>query len=556
MQVRHQLLLASAVVLFGLGGLTWRGVAVIQRDEATTSALLGQTLHAVDDARRGQAEFNLADSAMKATRNAATLPDADTAAGNFASHYGKFAISWASLRQELTEPALLASASRTMDMVLAWKRSANPYLPGQHAGTRELALPDVIEKQRRDVSAGIDSLVDELDSYAARAQSDMHAVSSREIEVFLALGACTILVMLGSLAWVFAAVDGGLTAARRSAGRIAAGDLGTKVPRGSHNEFGRLLGDLETMRLELAQRAQLVEAASQETARGRAEAETKRDRLFSLSNQFNDMSVALAARLQDAAKSLRETAQDMAESARLSQQKSGEVAEAAGSASSDVQTVASAAGQLTSAINEITQQVAKSASLTDRTVQDARATDRIVRALAEGTEQIGQVVSIISDIASRTNLLALNATIEAARAGEAGKGFSVVASEVKSLAQQTAKATAEIGEQIKRLQGASNEAVSAINQIGGRVGEMQAIGAAIASAMEQQSAATAQIASTVHRTSLSTRQVSDNISDVLTVAQQTGAAAGLVLTAACDVSGQAAELSAEVGRFVANVRAA
>ena len=186
---------------------------------------------------------------------------------------------------------------------------------------------------------------------------------------------------------------------------------------------------------------------------------------------------------------------------------------------------------------------------------DARRTDQVVRALAEGAQQIGEVVSLISSIAGQTNLLALNATIEAARAGEAGRGFAVVAGEVKGLAAQTARATDDISKQIGRIQGATQEAVSAIGGIAATIDEVSRIAAAIAEAVEQQGVATREIARNVQEAAQGARMVSETIVDVSSGAQETGRAAGQVLEGAGTLSGQAEGLRGEVGRFLAEVRA-
>ena len=178
-----------------------------------------------------------------------------------------------------------------------------------------------------------------------------------------------------------------------------------------------------------------------------------------------------------------------------------------------------------------------------------------MRALADGAEKIGEVVGLITTIASQTNLLALNATIEAARAGDAGKGFAVVASEVKSLANQTARATEEIGTQIGQIQAATKEAVAAIRGITTTIDEVSAIATTIASAVEEQGAATAEIARNVQQTAQAARDVTVNISGISETANETGAAAGHLLGAASDLSKQAERLSAEVDSFVAGIRA-
>jgi methyl-accepting chemotaxis protein len=150
----------------------------------------------------------------------------------------------------------------------------------------------------------------------------------------------------------------------------------------------------------------------------------------------------------------------------------------------------------------------------------------------------------------------LNATIEAARAGEAGRGFAVVANEVKSLASQTAKATDEISAQVSAMQGATAEAVQAIEGIGRTIGAINEIASAISVAVEQQGSATKEIARNVQEAAHGTGQVSSNISAVHQAADKTGSAASKVLSSAEQLGGQAKTLRADVDRFLANIRAA
>jgi methyl-accepting chemotaxis protein len=221
-----------------------------------------------------------------------------------------------------------------------------------------------------------------------------------------------------------------------------------------------------------------------------------------------------------------------------------------------VQTVASATEELTSSISEIGRRVAQSTEIAARAVGNARRTGDTARSLAEGAQKIGDVVTLIRSIAEQTNLLALNATIEAARAGEAGRGFAVVASEVKSLAEQTAKATSEISEQITSIQTASDETVAAIQDVVNVITEIDQIGVAIASAIEQQGSATTEISRSVQDAARGTRDVNSNISGVQQAADQTGQAAQQVLSAASQLSSQSRDLAGQVNRFLSEVRAA
>lgn len=215
-----------------------------------------------------------------------------------------------------------------------------------------------------------------------------------------------------------------------------------------------------------------------------------------------------------------------------------------------MQSVASATLQLGASVNEIARQVHESSAIATEAVGQAKKTDDRVNELAQAAERIGEVVNLITAIASRTNLLALNATIEAARAGEAGRGFAVVAQEVKELASQTAKATGDISAQIATMQTATQEAITAIKGISATINRIAEIATTIAAAVEEQGAATQEIARNVQDAASGTTQVADKLTDVSRGAGETGSASAQVL------SGESSRLKLEVETFLKTVRAA
>jgi len=295
------------------------------------------------------------------------------------------------------------------------------------------------------------------------------------------------------------------------------------------------------------------------TAESEAENEVKMRRagvLDGLTRALEAKVSELVGGLSSASATMEDTAQSMSSTASATKRQAAVVAAASERTSSNVQTVASATEELTSSIAEIGRQIAQSTQIATRAVDNARSTGDTARALAEGEQKIGNVVTLIQNIAAQTNLLALNATIEAARAGEAGKGFAVVASEVKSLAGQTAKATSEISEQIAAIQTASDQTVAAIKNVVDVIGEIDQIGVAIATAIEQQGAATTEISRSVQDAARGTQDVNTNISGVQRAADETGTAANQVLGAAEQLSSQSRELAGHVNRFLSDVRAA
>ncbi|WP_120010004.1 globin-coupled sensor protein [Teichococcus vastitatis] len=245
-----------------------------------------------------------------------------------------------------------------------------------------------------------------------------------------------------------------------------------------------------------------------------AETASRRQAAEQVAGAFEAKMLGVAREIDRSAQEFVETAGQIASAASHSADRAGMAAGAAVEASSGVQTMAAAAEQLSASVSEINRRIVQSAAMAERAVADARHTDGVVQALAEGAGRIGDVVQLISSIAGQTNLLALNATIEAARAGEAGKGFAVVASEVKSLASQTARATDEISQQIAQTQAATQKAVEAIRGIAGTINNINELIAAIAASVQEQGTATAEIARSAAQSAAHNGKVDQLMSDI------------------------------------------
>lgn len=332
--------------------------------------------------------------------------------------------------------------------------------------------------------------------------------------------------------------------------RVASGDLTISAETLSgQDEIGRLEAALGVFRSNALERQRL-----EQSARSEAERERHRQvRLDALIATFKGRISTYLDSLGTKTGSMRNSASVLSDVAGHATREAGAARTASSATAHDVETVARTAEALIASIREIAQQTQRTSVVVDDTNAVAAHTQNQVGQLADLTDRIGAVVSTIRAIAEQTNLLALNATIEAARAGEAGRGFSVVASEVKQLASQTAKATEEIASEIANVQQATRTAVGAIGEITSRIGEIKTVAGLVSAAMAEQDASTRSIVAAIESAAAGANQATGNADTVTTSIEETTRQAGEVRVVSDELGEVTKELSTAVDGFLTAV---
>jgi methyl-accepting chemotaxis protein len=369
----------------------------------------------------------------------------------------------------------------------------------------------------------------------------------------LLVALATIASLLVILNLIIRSITRPLQRVSENVGKLASGNMHVRI---TDNDRRDEVGEIAKA-LEVFQRSLIANEQAQDAERLRLSREE--ERLAAMQRVLDAFEVeinAISQQVENAAQSMQGFANSLRSSADNTNILSATVTSAATQAAANVSMVAAATEELTSSIHEITRQVDDSTQVSTKAVDQARSARQMIDALAQAAGRIGDIVALISEIAEQTNLLALNATIEAARAGEAGKGFAVVASEVKSLANQTAKATEDITAQISGMQQAVGQVVDAIGMIGETIEVISSTTNQVALAVEQQGVATQEISRNVQEASTGTQAVSSSIEGVTQSAGQTQQVAHQVMQAA-DMLGEISQrLGGEVGSFILRIKQA
>ncbi|WJR80690.1 methyl-accepting chemotaxis protein [Bradyrhizobium sp. NP1] len=377
--------------------------------------------------------------------------------------------------------------------------------------------------------------------------------SNRQLAyVLTALGALALVLVGVGVFIIYRSIARPLSAITSTIRQVAAGAEAVEVPHVERpDEIGALARAIRIFQEAMERNRKLNQQVSEEST-----ARSERTRRIEASvEEFRAAIGAMLRAVKNNASMMRQTAETIT---RVASDANGRAVAAAGAteqAASNVAAVAGAAEELSASVQEIGRQVNQSAAAVEQTGQRTEKSINEIEGLAAATQRIDGVLGLIQAIAEQTNLLALNATIEAARAGDAGRGFAVVAHEVKALAEQTAKATAEIGQNVGLIQTSTRNAVDAVREIGKAVGEINDVTSIIASAVGQQDTATREISANAQSAAQGNSTLVANITSLRDSIGETNSAAASVLSASSELTSTAETLSHEVEKFFQGLRA-
>jgi methyl-accepting chemotaxis protein len=551
MSIRYKLVFAFGVVLALAAGVAFYGIFAISQAGSLVVQLYDQSFMATSHARAAQARFNIARAAMERGLLMGVAAPPTNLATLEAAMKDVF--------EDLKVVAERMSGSDSADgiktaekLAREWYQAGLGILRPPAEGVVALPFAASVLNKADAVGEAIDLVVEGASAYGFefRSAAEASVTGSRRNLVILTAATGVICIVLSvGMAYSFTRP---LRGAMAFSERIAAGDFSQEVTTTRRDEFGRLLMLLGQMREALSVQREAERSTAEAKEREHASQIGRRQEMEVQIAKFRD---AVGSMLHTMTERMNVTAKTLSSIAHDANDQANNAAEAAKETSTNVGTVAAAAEQLGASVRDISHQLERATLVVEKAADIARGANDTIVGLAESAKRIDDVVNLIRAIAEQTNLLALNATIEAARAGEAGRGFAVVASEVKALATQTAKATEEISSQITTVQASTHDTVEKIKSISDVMTEISDLTIAIAAAVREQDAATSEITRNINYAATATQDVAQNVAGTTKAIGETNQAAMEVIEAADYFNNHSNALRGSVDDFLTSVAA-